>query len=405
MKRSSLKILFLIKKSRELKNGETPIFLRITVNGDRTETTIKRYVKEKNWDPLRQKIKGNSEESNSINDYLQSIRMQLYSYQKDFEEKGKEVTARNLSNAFLGIDENKWRLLDLFQKHNDEMKLLIGIDYSPLTLQRYETAVNHLKIYLKKNYNKEDISLMEIDLKFIKDFEFYLKVSAKCQHNSAMKHVKSLKKIINLALANDFIRKNPFAAYKMTTVKTERNHLTEQELETIYNHKFDIRRLEVIKDLFIFQCYSGLAYKDLSQLEQGHIQIGMDNKKWIYMKRAKTGVSFKVPLFEIHEKIIAKYSDSIELQISGKLLPVPSNQKMNAYLKEIATICKVDKNLNTHQGRHTYATTVMLSNGIPIESVSKLLGHTKILTTQIYAKVLETKVTDEIQFLREKLIG
>jgi site-specific recombinase XerD len=292
--------------------------------------------------------------------------------------------------------------VELFQQHNDDMEKLIGIDYSPLTLQRYKAGLKHVKIFCKLNYKNEALPLMEVNVKFIKEFEFYLKSVAKCQHNSAMKHVKALKKIIRIALANEFIKKDPFFNYTITHTKIERDVLTQHELTVLTEKEINIERLDVIRDLFLFQCYTGLAYKDLATLESDHIQIGIDGNKWIAKKRSKTGVSFRVPLFPVSERILKKYLNHRCNSIEGKILPVPSNQKMNAYLKELADICGIKKKLHTHLARHTFATTITLANNIPMETVSKLLGHTKLQTTQIYAKVLETKVSDEMEALRGK---
>jgi site-specific recombinase XerD len=244
----------------------------------------------------------------------------------------------------------------------------------------------------------------EINHKFISGFEFYLKTVAKCQHNSAMKHIKSLKKIIRIALANDYIKKDPFINYRITQNIVEREYLTQAEIDAIINKEITIQRLDIIRDLFIFQCYTGLAYSDLASLTKDNIEIGIDGNKWIITNRSKTGVRCRIPLFPISENIIKKYSLHQSCLVLGKLLPVPSNQKMNAYLKEIATICGINKILHTHLARHTYATTVTLSNGIPIETVSKLLGHRKINTTQIYAKVVDEKVNEDVSQLRVKLM-
>jgi site-specific recombinase XerD len=403
MQRTTFSILFYIKKSKLLKDGTAPIYMRITINRERSEISIKRRVQPLNWDTARNKAKGKMLDVKDLNDYLTSIRGQLFQYQQDLQESGKVVSAKSLSNAFLGIGERQWNLVELFQDHNDNMEKLVGKDYAPLTLQRYKSAIAHIKIYCKSQYNNIDLSLSEINNKFITGFEFYLKTTANCQHNSAMKHIKALKKVIRIALANDYLRKDPFCNYQITQKKVDRECLTEIELKRLTQKEITIERLAVIRDLFVFQCYTGLAYKDLASLSKEHIQIGMDGKNWIIMKRGKTGVTCRIPLLPISEKIIEKYSENPIVQIKGRLLPVPSNQKMNAYLKELATICEIDKDICSHLGRHTFGSTVTLSNGIPIETVSKMLGHTKILTTQIYAKVLDTKISEDMNLLRKKM--
>jgi site-specific recombinase XerD len=403
MKRATFTILFFIKRSKLLKTGEAPVYLRITSNGDSSEISIKRSIKPSLWDTARNKAKGTSPEATEINDYLTSIRGQLFMHQRELQEAGKQITAKVLLNTFLGVGEKQWSLVELFQEHNDSIKQLIGNGYSQLTLQRYDAALKHIRNYCTVQYNNEKLPLNEVSNKFITGFDFYLKTVAKCQHNSSMKHIKALKKVIRIAIASDYIRKDPFVNYRITQKNVEREYLTQTEIDAIINKEITIQRLDVIRDLFIFECYTGFAYKDLAALRKENIEIGIDGHRWIVIRRGKTGVTCRIPLFPISENIIRKYAAHAEVIIAGKLLPVPSNQKMNAYLKEVAAICGIDKDLHTHLARHTYATTVTLSNGIPMETVSKLLGHSKLQTTQIYAKVVNQKVEDDIEMLRAKL--
>ena len=403
MKRATFSILYYIKRQRLLKNGEAPICMRVTVNGKHVETSIKRSIKPELWDVSRNKCKGSSDQAKAINDYLDSVRGQLYTHQQTMQERGKAIDAKTLTQAFLGVGEKQWQLMELFQEHNTNMEQLINKDYSPLTLQRYKAAYKHLTDFILLQYNSQDIYMNELNHSFVTRFEQYLKSNIGCQHNSAMKHVKALKKIVNSALANDYIRKDPFSSYTISTREVKRDCLTQAELTKMADKDITIERLDLIRDLFLFQCYTGLAFSDLAALEQSDIQIGIDGYKWLFIERTKTGTECRVPLFPITEQIIFKYKDNIACQVKKKLLPVPSNQKMNAYLKELATICEIDKNLHSHLARHTYATTVTLGNNIPIETVSKLLGHKKIQTTQIYAKVLETKVSKDIEGLRNKM--
>ena len=405
MKRATFNILFFIKKSKLLKNGTAPIYMRVTVNGKRSEVSLKRSILPKLWDTVRNKAKGNSTESKDLNEYLNSARGQMFRHQQMLQEDGKAITSKMLTNAFLGIGEKQWSLVELFQEHNENMKRLINKEYSPLTYQRYQAALKHIKIFCKTQYNNEELSLSEVNHKFITSFEFYLKTTAKCQHNSAMKHVKALKKLILIALANDYIRKDPFSNYKITQKSLERNCLTQKEIQKLIDKDFSIERIEIVRDLFIFQCHTGLSYRDLEKLSKNHIRIGIEGYKWIIMNRTKTGSEFRIPILPPAENILKKYKNNPCHQIKETLLPVPSNQKMNAYLKEVADLCGIDKKLHTHLARHTYATTVTLSNGVPMETVSKLLGHKKIATTQIYAKVLDSKISQDMAFLMNKTVG
>jgi site-specific recombinase XerD len=404
MTRATFNILFFIKKSKLLKIGTAPIYMRVTVNGNRSEISIKRSILPKLWDTTRNKAKGNSKDSQSLNDYLNSVRGQVYSHQQVLQEDGKIITSKLLINTFLGIGEKQWSLAELFQEHNEKMKTLIGKEYSPLTYQRYLAALKHVKIFCKSQYRNEEFLLSEINHQFITSFEFYLKTTAKCQHNSAMKHIKALKKVILIALANDYLRKDPFANYKITVKTSERDCLTQQEINKLIKKEFSIERVEVVRDLFVFQCYTGLSYRDLEKLSKNHIQIGIDGYKWIILNRTKTGSECRIPILPPAENILKKYKNNPCHQLKETLLPVPSNQKMNAYLKEVADLCGIDKKLHTHLARHTYATTVTLSNGVPMETVSKLLGHKKIATTQIYAKVLDSKISHDMAKLMSRTV-
>ncbi len=403
MRRATFNVLFYIKRTKLLKNGNAPVYLKITVNVKSAEISLKRNIPINLWNTEKNQAKGKTQEAIDLNNYLNSVRGQLFIHQQNLQEDGKAITAKTLRNAFLGLGEKQWHLVELFTKHNQEMASLVNKDYSPLTLQRYEAALKHIIKFCKVSYMTNDINLGSVDHKFITGFELYLKTNAGCQHNSAMKHIKALRKIIGRALANEYLKKDPFSKYQITIRNKERETLTKTELTNIYNKKIDIERLDIIRDLFIFQCYTGLAFKDLETLQESHLKLGIDGNQWIFKKREKTDVSCHIPVLPIAKEILFKYQNHPCRKIQGKLLPVPSNQKMNAYLKEIATICGVNKKLHTHLARHTFATTVTLSNGIPIETVSKLLGHTKIQTTQIYAKVLDDKISQDMAVLQKKL--
>jgi site-specific recombinase XerD len=283
-----------------------------------------------------------------------------------------------------------------------DMSERVGIDFAPLTLQRYEVADRHVKTYLERQ-NKKDIELVELNHEFITGFEHYLKVVAGCQHNSAMKHIKALKKVVGIALSRDLIRIDPFKSYKITTMKVDRGYLNEWELEMITDLKLRMPRTELVRDLFLVQCYTGLAYKDLYELAPENIQVGVDGEKWIFIKRRKTDTPCHIPILPPVEPILIKYADHPTAKQRGKLLPVFSNQKMNSYLKEIADLAGIHKQLTTHMARHTFATTIALSNGLPIETTSKILGHTKIPTTQIYGRILDHKIAEDMNALKKRL--
>lgn len=404
MKRATFSILFFIKRNKLLKNGDAPIYLRVTVNGKSKELSLKRSIKPSLWDTPRNKVKGNSDEAAEINEYLISVSSQFHNYQMKLQQESKVVTANTLCNLFLGLGEKHWTLKEFFADHNERMKSLVGIDYSPLTLDRYNTAHAHLIKFSKIKYRSEDIPLTSIDLDFILSFESYLKITIGCMHNSAMKHIIALKKVVRLAYARSIIKSDPFKSYKIKILEKTRDILDEDELLRLRDASFSIERIEIVKDLFIFQCYTGLAYKDLETLKERDIQIGIDGNRWIIKDRFKTNVTCKIPLLPIAAEILKKYSNHSKCLINETLLPVPSNQKMNAYLKEVADLCGINKKLHTHMARHTFATTVTLSNSVPIETVSKLLGHKKIVTTQIYSKVVDKKISEDMHVLMNRVV-
>ncbi|MEO7801970.1 MAG: site-specific integrase, partial [Ginsengibacter sp.] len=346
-----------------------------------------------------------SEEHKKINDYLEQLRSSYVECYRQMVIQKKELTTENFKKSFLGINDDEYTLGKLMNYHNIDMKEALSWG----TMKNYYTTQKYLEKFLKKKLHKSDVTLKDINYKFVTDFEYYLKTykpldhQKKLNNNGTMKHMERFKKMINVALKNEWMEKDPFKAYRLKFTRFERGYLTDEELKLIETKEFSIERLNSVKDLFIFSCYTGLAYKDAISLNQSNIIKGIDNTLWLITQRAKTGTSVKVPLLPKALEIIEQYKDNIKCKADDSLLPKMSNQCLNSYLKEMADLCGIKKNLTFHIARHTFATTVTLSNGVPIESVSKMLGHTKISTTQVYAKVVERKLSDDMALLREKL--
>lgn len=398
-------LLFYLKKSKASASGTLPIYLRITIDGKRTEISTKRTIEIKKWSVEANKAIGRTEDIRELNAYLDSLVSKVYQCQRDLIQDNKEVTTETLKNKFLGIEEKQVTLINLFKDHNKQVEKLIGNGYSAGTLERYKTVCKHLQEFMKHTYNVSDYRLNKINHKFITDFEFYLKSERECAHNSTIKYIKNFKKIVRIAIANDWIVKDPFLNYKVQLKEVKREFLSEEEMQTMLEKDLHTHRLELVRDIFIFCCYTGLAYSDVKKLSKDSIVIGIDGEKWIKTNRTKTGTRSSIPLLPPALKILKKYENSPLSVSKGVLLPVLSNQKSNAYLKEIADLCGIKKNLTTHLARHTFATTVTLSNGVGIESVSKMLGHTSIKTTQHYAKILDSKVSDDMAILKQKFIN
>jgi site-specific recombinase XerD len=400
--KTKVSILFYAKRAKASVNGLVPIYTRITINGKRIELSSNRFVELSKWSTEAGKMKGNSEEARSINSHLDMLKIQIIDMQMELVHKKIPVTAETLKSKILGVDERARMLIPIFQDHNNKIKELVGKEYAPGTLERYKTSLSHTIEFLQWKYKVSDIEINKIDHAFVTDYEFWLRSVRNCANNTAVKYIKNFNKIIKLCLANDWLDKNPFANYKSKVKEVERVYLSEEEIQNIINKDFKTERLSLVRDIFLFSCFTGLAYIDVKNLTKSHISIGIDGDKWIFTHRQKTETASKIPILPVTQMIIDKYANHPKSNNEDRLLPILTNQKMNAYLKEIAGVCEIEKELTFHIARHTFATTITLTNGVPIESVSKMLGHKNLRTTQHYAKVLDKKVGEDMKILREK---
>lgn len=270
-------------------------------------------------------------------------------------------------------------------------------------MERYETSLRHTIEFLEWKYNVQDIDVREINPAFVANYEFWLRTVRKCENNTTVKYIKNFQKIINIYIANDWMTKNPFINYKSKLTPVIPNFLDENQLKIICEKEFKSERLTLVKDIFVFSCYTGLAYVDIQTLTADNISIGLNGRRWITTKRTKTKKDVRLPILPIADEILSKYSNHPKCLNENKVLPILSNQKMNAYLKEISDICEVGFDLTFHTARHTFATTVTLNNGVPLETVSKMLGHSSLKMTQHYAKLLDKKIGSDMDLLLEKL--
>lgn len=392
--------LFYPKKPKDWERGPVKLYLRITIDGKRSETTTSLSVNPNNWEAG--KLKGTKEEVKSFNAYVDTLRNQLYVCHKNLLQNGEDITADSLRNEFAGKGERPRYLVEIFKAHNSNIEKLIGKDYAKPTLTKYITTLNHLENFLKWKYKTSDINLAKLKYEFLTDFEFYLKTEKSIDHNTTAKYIKNTKKVINDCMAKGWLKANPFSNYKITTKLVDRTFLSENELDILANKELKLERVALVRDIFVFSCYTGLSFIDVANLTPNHIAIGMDREKWIFTNRQKTNTASHIPLLPPAMGIINKYKDHPAAVNKGRLLPMLSNQKMNAYLKEIADLCEIHKDLTFHVARHTFATTVTLTNGVPIETVSKMLGHKKLQTTQHYAKILDKKVSQDMGNLFKK---
>ena len=396
-------LLFFVKRSKAIANGTAPIYLRITIDGKQTEIAVKRYILPVKWNSSNQNISGNSEEARNLNAYLKTFENQVYEAEHFLIKDKEAVTTESLKRKILGVEVKVYTIIPVFQEHNQKMEALLDVEFAPGTLERYKTSLSHTIAFLKWKYNIVDIDIKKIDNAFISDYDFYLRSVHKCNNNTTIKYLKNFGKIVRICMANGWMTQNPFANYKPKVREVERAFLSDAEIETIANKDFKIERLNLVRDIFIFSCYTGLAYIDVKQLTKANIVIGIDGERWICTHRQKTDTPSNIPLLPMAEKIISKYRDNPQCLNKGQLLPILSNQRMNSYLKEIGDVCGINKELTFHIARHTFATTVTLTNGVPIESVSKMLGHKSLRTTQHYAKIVDKKVGNDMSVLKEKL--
>jgi site-specific recombinase XerD len=401
MKRISL--LFFIKKAKKTIDETVPIYVRITIANSRVELSTKKRVDLNKWNPTAQKVIGSTEEVKKINAYLKTLEQNIYEAHQQLVQEGKVVTTEELKLRLTGKKENFRSLIEIFKEHNQQVKALVGQEFARGTLERYETSLKHTINFLQWKYQKTDIDVNDINHEFISSYDFYLRSVRKCANNSTVKYLKNFKKVVRICIANGWLTKDPFLNYRPKVKEVKRDFLTQDELDAIAKKNFTTERLNQVRDIFLFSCYTGLAYADVKKLTRTEVNFGVDAQKWIFTSRQKTGSSVRIPLLPVTLPLIKKYIDHPQCINKDLLFPVSSNQKMNAYLKEIAAVCGINKQLTYHIARHTFATTVTLSNGVPIESVSKMLGHSNIRTTQHYAKILDKKVSEDMLILRDKM--
>lgn len=400
--KTKITLHFYAKSTKANAAGQLPIYVRLTVDGKRLEFSTKKFVETSKWSSELSKMKGTTEEARSINSYLDLMKTKVFNAQMELMHRNENLTIENFKEKLLGTEQRQRMIIPIFQDHNNKIKELVGKEYAPGTLERYKTSLSHTIEFLQWKYKVSDIEITKIDHAFVTDYEFWLRSVRNCANNTAVKYIKNFSKIIKLCLANDWIDKNPFANYKSKVKEVERVYLSEEEIQRIIEKDFKTERLSLVRDIFLFSCFTGLAYIDVKNLTKSHISIGIDGEKWIFTHRQKTETASKIPILPVTQMIIDKYANHPKSNNEDKLLPILTNQKMNAYLKEIAGVCEIKKDLTFHIARHTFATTVTLTNGVPIESVSKMLGHKNLRTTQHYAKVLDKKVSEDMQILRDK---
>ena len=401
---ATFSLYFWIETTRAIK-GYSILYVRITVNGKRTNLSLRYKVKAEDWDALNSRVKETSANAYHINDHIDEVALKLRQAYQELKSEGKLITSLLVKNRYLGIDKKFYSMLDIINYHNNKL----GYKLSMYTLRHYKTSQKYIMEFIESEFKTSDISLDDLNYRFIVEFENFIRSyqskghSSQITNNTAMKHIQRLRKMITLAYRMEWIDKDPFINFKQTFDKTERAYLTKEELERIETVSIDHMSLQLVRDLFTFSCYTGISYIDIMRLTKNNVILGIDGNKWVVTSRKKNSELVKVPLLDMAREIIKKYEFDLRALDQGTLFPSMSNQKVNNYLKDLAVLCSINKKVTFHVARHTFATTVTLSNGVPIETVSKMLGHTKLSTTQIYARVVEKKISEDMQILMSKI--
>lgn len=389
-----ISIGFKLKRSKKRNDETIPVYVNIILNRRRVELSTRIFVSPNNWDQAKERVSGTSNKAKTINNRLDKMATNILDIYNQFEAQNKKFNVLDIKNKLNGVS-TEHGIVEMFDTYMNTIESNIGKGFSATTLKHYKTSKTRHLNFLSDVYGKEEWNLSNIGYKFINDFDVYLKTKYNNSVNTAWCYHKHMKKVLNIAVAMDYLSTNPYVKFQVKTEQPKREFLTQKELKKIRKKKIEIDRLAIVRDIFLFASYTGLSYADISKLAKQHIRIGNDGKKWIIIDRTKNGSRCRVPLLPAAKNILKRYKNYPTNVSKGLLLPVNSNQKMNAYLKEIAGICGIKKNLSMHVARHTFATTITLTNGVPIETVSKVLGHNSLKTTQIYARILDTKISQD----------
>ncbi len=401
-RKSTFSILFYIKRKKLLKNSDAPVYMRVTVDGRFLEASLKRGVNPKTWNEKKQRSTGRDRLSLELNDYLDDTLTKLLKIHQRFVDEKKIINPKTILNEWAGRMEKPKMLCEEFRADNEKyhQRLEIG-DVVLNTVLRNERAERYLGEFIRKRFNADDIPFSSIDNAFVRDFHLFLRIDKQQEQNTANKYCKILKRIVSLALDNKWMEINPFQGIRFQAKATNRQFLTEKELSTIMNKTFNLERLNVVRDIFVFCALTGLSYSDVEGLKPEHVSMDDDGNYWIHKARQKTKNVCSIPYLESARAIAEKYKDHPLCEKRGVLLPVISNQRMNSYLGEIAGICGINKPLTMHIARHSFA-CLALANGVSMEIIARMLGHSDIRTTKIYAKVIDKSIAEQMGGLAAK---
>jgi len=403
MLENSFGLIFFLKAPRHNESNIRSVYFRITVDGIPKEASTRRQWDTERWNKKTERATGTKEDAKSLNFFLDSLTAKIHEIKSEIMYTGKPITSQKIMDHVMGRITPRARVLEEFQKHNDEMKALIGNGYTEATLERFNITKNHVTAFIKFKYNTSDFEFADLNFEFIKDFEFYLRTVRKCANNTTLKYISNFKKIVIRAIDKEIIIKDPFKNFKGKKTKIVKKPISAKELAELERRVFSTDRLNTVRDIFVFQCYTGLAYIDAFQLRKADIKDGVDGNQWILSERQKTNSTARIPLLPKAIEILEKYKDHPVCIKRGTVLPVSSNQKMNEYLKEIAALCGFPFTLNTHMARRTFGSTVTLNNNVPINVVKEMLGHSSVKQTESYAITEQATIGREMTLLNKRL--
>ena len=394
---------FIIRKNR-IVSGMVPIQMQITIEGERVFISTGQKIELELWDLKSCRAIGKSNKVRVLNEYLDKMSVDVVKAFNELKSLNDDISAEMLRDKLTGksIDRRKY-LIECCQIYNSSFEKLVGIEIGKITFGRYATFAARISNFISSKMKQKDIMLHEIKYSFGIEYEHYLKTELKLHQNTLVKYIQYLNRVLDYCVKYEWLDKNVLFGYKCPVKESKREYLTQDELQRVMDKEINIDRLSEVRDIFVFCCHTGYAYKDAAQLTPDHIGTGINGRKWIYTSRQKNDNVSNVPLLEPALEIIEKYKDHPLCLNKNRILPMKSNQKLNAYLRELADICSISKPMTMHIARHTFATTVLLSNGVSMEATSKMLGHSSLKTTQIYGKILETGVGAEMEMLSQKL--
>lgn len=403
-KRSTFKLLFYLKKNEPKKNGNVPIMGRITIDGIPKTFATKLEINSDNWDLKHGRVLGKSTQALSLNLILDNIRVRINKIYDDMHKEDGFATAQKVKLSFLGVGVMDDAILKVFKVQNDDFERMVSKGKrSQNTYNKYKTVYNHLCDFIRERYYREDMAFRELTSDFIREFDFFLRIDKECTHNTVWVYTMPIIALAELAIKKGLIRKSPFEDYEISMEETDRSYLLKDDVEKVMLLKPSKPQYELVKDLFIFSCFTGLSYIDIQKLKWGNIQSFFDGHQWIISRRKKSDVASNVRLLEIPKHIIEKYRG-----ITGNdyVFEIPTNPTCNTHIKKLMSEAEIitEQKVTFHTARHTFA-TMFLTEGVPLESLSKMMGHKNISTTQIYAKITSQKISKDMDLVSHKFAG